>query len=164
MIGSSITVQLSRFFSHNSEKNGIKGSCDHEPAREWGTLQHFVFRTTLFSLKLSKNPVRFVTAPLSGTHLGKLQSFTRECTSQCFPRGQAGVGILILFDITEPPGSGNLTFTGYQPPIYLRKVPIARWKFMFVQEIKCNTFCSLWRVQRFRLPALLTCLSHKGQS
>ena len=30
------------------------------------------------------------------------------------------VGILILFDITEPPRSGDLTFTGYQSPTCFR--------------------------------------------
>ena len=30
-----------------------------------------------FLKKLSKNPVRFVSTPLSGTHLGKLEPFTR---------------------------------------------------------------------------------------
>ena len=51
------------------------------------------------------------------------------------------VGISILFDITEPPGSGDLTFTGYQSPICFRKVPIARWKIYRVAVCLYAAFC-----------------------
>ena len=50
-------------------------------------------------------------------------------------------GILILFDITEPPGSGDLSFTGYQSAICFRKVPIARWKFYRMATCLHAPFC-----------------------
>ena len=40
--------------------------------------KHFVFRTTLFSrLKTEQESCRFVSTPLSGTHLGKPEPYTR---------------------------------------------------------------------------------------
>ena len=95
---------------------------------DWTGLEYFIYKSYILIMHLSMFSPTRGRAGIHG-HLTRVLS--------------PWVGISILFDITEPPGSGDLTFTSYQSPIYFRKVPITRCKIYCIAVCLYAAFCDV---------------------